>query len=97
MVEQKRAVRRYHYYRLKKKRKDYYGWGDYEYVMTPKQLGKVANTPTPCSCYCCGNPRKHWNAKTRSEYINILNYIEQCNDEHVYARDGGVKIKGVWY
>ena len=27
----------------------------------------LVNTPTPCSCFACGNPRRHFGEKTRQE------------------------------
>lgn len=30
-------------------------------------LRKMAETRHPCSCYACGNPRKHWKDKTMQE------------------------------
>jgi hypothetical protein len=27
----------------------------------------MAETRKPCSCYACGNPRKHWKQKTMQE------------------------------
>lgn len=30
-------------------------------------VGILACTPQLCSCYMCGNPRKHWNEKTMQE------------------------------
>ena len=29
--------------------------------------GKMANHLHVCSCYMCGNPRKHWKSKTLQE------------------------------
>lgn len=40
-------------------RQHYGGWAG----KTAETLGKVAVTPTPCSCYMCGNPRKHFGHK----------------------------------
>jgi hypothetical protein len=54
MEIKQRAVRRYHYQRLKHKRKDYYGGSHSEVA-----IGKLVATPTPCSCFMCGNPRRH--------------------------------------
>ena len=39
-----------------------------------------ANTGTPCSCYMCGNPRKHWDEKTRQEKKSLLRYKEGLED-----------------
>jgi hypothetical protein len=41
--------------RLKKKR-GHYWWGR---QLTAVELGRVVNTPKPCSCWMCGNPRRH--------------------------------------
>ncbi len=61
----KRAIRRHHIERLKAKRikEDY--WCDK--MDNPRLLGICVNTPHPCSCYVCGNPRKHFNEKTIQE------------------------------
>ena len=37
------------------------------YNQDPKRIGALTTTPTPCSCYMCGNPRKHFGALTRQE------------------------------
>ena len=64
----KRALRRFHRNRLLKKRKNYWGLADNEladFVTTQK----LANTPKPCSCFMCGNPRKYFNEKKKQERI----------------------------
>lgn len=33
----------------------------------PRAIGLAAHTPKPCSCYCCGNPRKHFRSETIQE------------------------------
>jgi len=62
-----RAKRRYHRARLINNRKCHWGYGLHgwrndstsEFTTMPKELkGLVANTPTPCSCDMCGNPRR---------------------------------------
>lgn len=77
-----RAIRRHHYTRLKKKRKNY--WGN-EYTNPI-----VYETPKCCSCCACGNPRKHWKAITKQEYIaNIITreyekeYRRICDTSHM--------------
>ncbi len=58
MKTYQRAIRRHHRTRLLKKRKNYWGrmWN-----MEEEPIHKrVINTPKPCSCFMCGNPRKHW-------------------------------------
>lgn len=60
----KRAIRRHHYYRLKKKRKYHCG-----VKQSDEDSAFYVNTPTPCSCPLCGNPRKYYGEKTRQEVI----------------------------
>lgn len=57
-----RAIRRFHTQRLKTKRK--FHWG---YELIGSSLEKVIKTPTPCSCWMCGNPRKYFGTKTYQE------------------------------
>jgi len=33
-----------------------------------------ANTPKPCSCWMCGNPRKDWNEKSVQERMAISDH-----------------------
>ena len=49
-----RSVRRHHRLRLKRKRAGY--WGKWQ--KSARQLGVLASTPTPCSCWMCRNRRK---------------------------------------
>jgi len=72
----KRALRRHHYDRIKKKRQYHWGYGRKERwvgwppaeageinFMSPRTAGIVINTPAPCSCSMCQNPRRvgGWN------------------------------------
>ncbi len=69
-----RALRRHHYRRLKRKRRDYYdSYGRHRDDIQ----GMLANTASLCSCWMCGNPRKHFGEKTRQEALATLNFIEQ--------------------
>ncbi len=52
----KRALRRHHAARLKRNRAGY--WAGYA-ASSRYTRGKVVNTPKPCSCWMCGNARKH--------------------------------------
>ena len=63
-----RVQRRADYARLKEKRHGHWGYGKYGWRsysqhetnnMSNATAGMVANTPTPCSCYMCGNPRRN--------------------------------------
>lgn len=58
----KRAERRHHAERLRAKRKNYLGGNNDD-----KRLGKLVHTATACSCYMCGNPRRHFNERTIQE------------------------------
>lgn len=44
-----RSIRRHHRTRLLKRRKHYYN---------KVNDARIADTPTPCSCWMCGNPRR---------------------------------------
>jgi rubrerythrin len=59
-----RSERRYHRERLKHARE--WHWGKH-LSGDAKQLGQVVDTPTPCSCPMCGNPRKHFKLKSIQE------------------------------
>ena len=64
MKNMKRALRMHHVARLKKARRYY--WGQ-DIRRDVKALGKVVDTPTPCSCWMCGNPRRTSNEVTLQE------------------------------
>ena len=68
--------RRHHKKRIKAKAKRIVG------DVTPKELGVRCNHGmTICSCHLCGNPRKHFNAKT----IQELKQDEYCLVEDSYS------------
>lgn len=58
------AVRRHHRERLKKSRR--FHWGR-DLSSEPSRLGMAVDTPHPCSCAMCGNPRKHFDELTLQE------------------------------
>lgn len=60
----KRALRRHHRNRLKSKRINLNYWCKDK---DDRLLGISINTPCPCSCFMCGNPRKYYNEVTRQE------------------------------
>lgn len=64
MKDMKRASRRHHTARLKRARGHHWG-RDIRHEQ--KLLGKVIDTPTPCSCWMCGNPRRYFKVLTRQE------------------------------
>jgi hypothetical protein len=52
--------------RLKAKRR--YHWGfDHAQPEWADRLSALVDTPTPCSCYSCGNPRKYFGEPTMQE------------------------------
>lgn len=55
MKSTKRALRRHHAKRLKSRREHFSNAGDKGSVA----LGVVYHTPCLCSCWMCGNQRKH--------------------------------------
>jgi hypothetical protein len=64
------SLRRHHYNRLKSKRENLHYWGrgyNDSSSWCKASLGIAVNTPKNCSCYMCGNPRKHWKEVTRQE------------------------------
>lgn len=65
----KRALRRHHLKRIKQNRSNYYSLAESELDAESKKkmLGRIANTAKLCSCWACGNPRKHSQEKTVSE------------------------------
>ncbi|PMS14143.1 hypothetical protein FNF07_06110 [Trinickia caryophylli] len=50
--------------RLKKKRRS---WWAGQPPKTEVQLGRLIDTPTPCSCWMCGNPRRYLGERTIGE------------------------------
>jgi len=68
-----RGTRRHHRERLMKNRKNYYGgvsncfFGKRTKEEEIRLLNIWARTAQVCSCYMCGNPRKHWNQVTIQE------------------------------
>ena len=62
----KRAERRHHIERLKQRRRYYWGFRR-DLSKAPKELAKAVDTPTPCSCWMCGNARKWLGEETIQE------------------------------
>ena len=89
-----RAQRRADYARIKKSRRNHWGygrqgWRSYCHVgtkeMPPEVAGSVVNTPTPCSCYMCGNPRKnswaHGMDRLTMQELKAIDSYKAGNDE----------------
>lgn len=55
------SFRRHHEARIKsRERKKHKQLPSIWAITTPKSIGKAAATPCMCSCYMCGNYRKHY-------------------------------------
>jgi len=48
-----------------KRNRGYWWWG--RRLTSESELGRVVDTPTPCSCWMCGNPRRYLNERTVQE------------------------------
>lgn len=47
---------------------------------TERQVGRLAHSPELCSCYMCGNPRKHFKQKTlqeiKSDHAQVMQLVD---------------------
>lgn len=73
-----RAERRHHHQRMLNKVKTFslyqsYRWPEEEKI---KHQKRMAETRKSCSCYMCGNPRKHWNDMTIQEKRELQHDME---------------------
>lgn len=94
MKERNRALKRHHDARIKVKRTQYVNtWTEATRpvrVPTDKEIGRKACTPTNCSCYMCGNPRKYDGELTREEkgFLDIeKDQIENLKSDWVYHKE----------
>lgn len=69
-----RSIRRHHRTRLKAKRR--FHWGR-DLRQEPKALSQAIDTPCPCSCWGCGNPRRNLGERTRQERVAIERWREE--------------------
>lgn len=69
MGKKSRAERRHHHHRMLEKVKDFsfYKYGSWSEEEKLQHQKRMAETRKPCSCYMCGNPRKHWKDDTMQE------------------------------
>lgn len=58
-----RAERRHRAERAKARAKLFYGG----WMREQRELGIAARSPKQCSCWCCGNPRRHFELPTIQE------------------------------
>lgn len=71
-----RSERRAHESRIKRRVRRYYNWwaGGSE-----RATGKVAQSRKLCSCWACGNPRRHFGTLTRQE-VRLVEDINTWED-----------------
>lgn len=92
MKSTRRAVRRHHRDRLLKNRRKKINW-----VTDETYTGIVINTPCPCSCGMCGNPRK-LHSITDQEALAELKLVEGAEEAGVYIseRRNNIGKRGQW-
>jgi len=71
-----RSLRRHHVRRIKKKVARL-NWVDSCVAETRPEgrgrlIGRMASSRAACSCWMCGNPRRHHGERTRKELLHIL-------------------------
>jgi hypothetical protein len=80
-----RAERRHHHFRVRHKTEDFL---KAQYPMDEDRIDfmvcRRAENRQSCSCPLCGNPRKHFNEKTRQEYLADLYEKESMNEVEQY-------------
>ena len=81
----RRALRRHHYKRLFKSRKNKLWWWFDEPYLNSDKFRHIITTPTPCSCSMCGNPRKYFGKIKKQEYLSLINMKEQCEEYGIYT------------
>lgn len=100
----KRGERLAHVKRLKEKRKGYWGYfrnprgteTKEQSCMSAKQLGRVSQYPSACSCTMCGNPRNWWGNSNRALTVHEISDREFFELELKGLEDeqGGEKEEG---
>ncbi len=74
----RRAIRRHNRTRLFRRRRHYWGYGS---NMFPEEaIPSVIDTPTPCSCWMCGNPRRYSKGRYRFT-IQEIKFTESIQAE----------------
>ena len=70
-----RAMRRHHEARMKTRVRSYYG-GYARHI--PRSIGRIAHARQLCSCFMCGNPRRHYGGGTLQERRDLDRWIEMA-------------------
>ena len=73
MKDMSRALRRHHAVRVKRARRFYFGIDN---STDARVIGMLLHTPTPCSCWMCGNPRRYGEAD-----LTDLLYLTKLDEE----------------
>lgn len=77
-----RSVRRHHRARLRARRRVH--WGRDLSQEPARNLARVIDTPTPCSCWMCGNPRRYFGERTRQELCAAQESIEAVSTTSLF-------------
>lgn len=75
MKDMSRALRRHHAARLKQARRFLFSFDN---RTDPRRHGMLLHTPTPCSCWMCGNAR-HYLGRTRQELLHLVRRAEEIS------------------
>lgn len=51
-----------------------------DYYADPEIVGKLLSTRVPCSCWMCGNPRKHFSDLTKQELCAKIEFESEIKD-----------------
>ena len=73
-LKAKRARRRLDRARMRKRAIAAY------HFLAPERAARLADHMKSCSCYCCGNPRRHWAQVTMAERRageRFLSFLEE--------------------
>lgn len=73
-----RILKIHHRQRFSKNRRFHFGR---DLATNPEELAKAINTLTPCSCWMCGNQRKH-HGLTLQEQKMLIKFTEIDNFSH---------------
>ncbi len=76
-----KALRRHHRARLKNKRRNYNSNLTCEGLNLGRAI-RLVNTATPCSCWMCGNPRKHLGNRKSAKTLQELSDLEALKKYH---------------
>ena len=83
MEKHNRAVRRHHVERLKKNRKNYWGYGyGRTGELSKRQLGIIVTTPEVCACWMCNRPRKAFGRPLKEVMFDLCVKVDENFDDN---------------